>query len=555
MNASWLRGSATLVMLAGCSVVAQIQLSGVARKGTPVDPVALEFVRIDTTVPRMFSVEIRLSMPPDVHIYAAESLFFAVAQTQVRGLGTGIVELPARSPYRNVDGTIVDIYKHGQVIHIHKPIESEAWAIAGYVQYQACNGKMCFLPQKREFRFASAGGTVAGGVATAVSTPSAVGEEEWRMFADSLRVAGTAGGFLPVDKLLSFLNSPSAPSGQGVDAFAGKSLWLVVLLILIGGLLLNLTPCVLPMLPITIAVLGAGANARSRAHGFLVGGVYGLAMALAYGVVGLVVVITGTTFGSLNSSWLFNLGIAIVFMVLGLAMFDIVHIDFTRFRSGMPKAGANRSGSSLVTVFSMGVIAALLAGACVAPVVISVILYAATLCAKGHVAGLLLPFLLGVGMAIPWPFAGAGLSFLPKPGGWMTWVRNGFGVIILVIALYYGYMGVKLVMESQAPQSTAVTETSQDATLVWQPSLAQGLARAQAEGKPVFVDFWASWCKNCHAMDATTMRDPGVVKKLSEFVLVRYQADRPAEEPAKSVLAYFKVVGLPTYVVLEGKRK
>ena len=92
----------------------------------------------------------------------------------------------------------------------------------------------------------------------------------------------------------------------------------------------------------------------------------------------------------------------------------------------------------------MGVVAALMAGACVAPVVISVLLLSAHLYGAGMVAGLLLPFLLGLGMALPWPFAGAGLSLLPKPGQWMKWVKYSFGVLILLFAAYYGYLAGSL---------------------------------------------------------------------------------------------------------------
>ena len=87
----------------------------------------------------------------------------------------------------------------------------------------------------------------------------------------------------------------------------------------------------------------------------------------------------------------------------------------------------------------MGAVAALLAGACVAPVVIQVVLFSSDLYATGTKAALALPFLLGVGMAIPWPIAGAGIAALPKPGAWMVRIKQVFGVVILATAAYYGY--------------------------------------------------------------------------------------------------------------------
>jgi thiol:disulfide interchange protein len=331
-----------------------------------------------------------------------------------------------------------------------------------------------------------------------------------------------------------------------------KGLWLVILLILIGGIALNLTPCVLPMGPITVAIIGAGAQAGSGKRGMLVGGIYGLAMALTYGLLGVFVVLTGTRFGVINASPLFNVIIAAIFVLMALAMFDIIQVDFTRFRK---TGGLPSERGRIFAVFFMGIIASLLAGACVAPVVISVVIYAGTLYAGGNPVGLLLPFLLGIGMALPWPFAGAGLSFLPKPGKWMVWIKYVFGVFILGMAFYYGYLGVSLFREQTAAKTTRPSEAAQlsPTDLPWHHSLVEGLEKAEVENKPVFIDFWATWCKNCKAMDASTFRDPGVKNLLAKYVLIKYQAERPDDPATRRVLDHFGVVGLPTYVILAPK--
>ena len=89
----------------------------------------------------------------------------------------------------------------------------------------------------------------------------------------------------------------------------------------------------------------------------------------------------------------------------------------------------------------MGIVAALLAGACVAPVLIAVLLHSAAVYEAGNPAGLLLPFLLGLGMGLPWAFAGAGIAVLPKPGQWMMHIKHAFGVLIILVGIYYGYQG------------------------------------------------------------------------------------------------------------------
>jgi len=234
-------------------------------------------------------------------------------------------------------------------------------------------------------------------------------------------------------------------------------------------------------------------------------------------------------------------------------MFDIFHIDFSRFDKGLGRQeskAAHHTKSKWLVAFTLGVIAALLAGACVAPVVISVLLMAANFYAKGLVIGLALPFLLGAGMALPWPFMGASLSFLPKPGRWMMGVKQVFGVLILVFAGYYGWLAYGLAKSQGAQTPLTVARDGRPVENANQ-MLAMALAQAQEAKKPVFLDFKASWCKNCEAMDATVFNQPAVQRSLGDFVVVRYPAERPNESPAKEVLDRFGVMGLPTYVVLQ----
>ena len=260
------------------------------------------------------------------------------------------------------------------------------------------------------------------------------------------------------------------------------------------------------MIPINLAIIGAGSKAGSRGRGFLLGAVYGAAMAFVYGVLGLVVILTAGTFGTINASPWFNLGIALLFVVLGLAMFDLMTIDFSRFSSRMNIGGSNRG--SLMVAFGMGAIAALLAGACVAPVVIQVVLFSSDLYARGTTIALALPFFLGIGMAIPWPIAGAGIAALPKPGAWMVRVKQVLGVVILATASYYGYQAYSLFANRWVDPAAVESSVQEKLKAGWYSSMAAGLDAAKREQKPVLVDLWATWCKNCLVMDNTTLKDP-----------------------------------------------
>lgn len=464
----------------------------------------------------------------------------------------------------------------GAEIVVAEDAASGELVIPGRLRYQACDDRVCFAPQTAQvswtIRVGAAGTTATPGPSAAVFAELARGRtvqpsatpatrsiaarapaatapaspEELQKTLDRFTVLGTTGGYLPPDDFRQFV----ADAQQGVQQkglLEGRGPIAILLIVLLGGLALNLTPCVLPMVPINLAIIGAGAQAGSRQRGFVLGLAYGAAMALVYGVLGLIVILTAGTFGTLNASPWFNLGIAVLFVVLALAMFDVILIDFSNLARGPNTQG--RRGS-LPLAFTMGAVAALLAGACVAPVVIQVVLFASSLYAGGTAIALALPFVLGLGMAIPWPLAGAGMAWLPKPGAWMVRVKQVMGVLILVTAAYYGYLAYTL-FENRWVDAGAVSRSVEEKLQAgWTSSLTDGLAQAEREGKPVLIDFWATWCKNCLTMDATTFEDAGVKADLEGFVKVKVQAEDPDAEPARSLLTRFKSVGLPTYVIL-----
>src|SRR5690606_35697727 len=174
----------------------------------------------------------------------------------------------------------------------------------------------------------------------------------------------------------------------------------------------------------------------------------------------------------------------------------------------------------------MGGINALLAGACVAPALIAVLLYAQSVYAQGSPEGLMLPFVLGIGMALPWPIAGGGLSKMPKPGGWMNKVKYALGAFIVAVGIYYGYTAYKLFDEQYLVDPDAVAASVLDADADgWRSQLVPALAEAKAEGKPVLIDFWATWCKNCLVMNQTTFKDAELLERMEHFVKVKYQAE------------------------------
>jgi len=445
----------------------------------------------------------------------------------------------------------------------------DVW-VPARLRYQACDEKVCYIPAT-----VSTGWTlriVPEGARAAVldsdvfdSIPFGTGQkppalesaaaplvaatpEQPIALLDRFALLGSTGGYLGRDAFLTFIsNAETGVKEKGL--FEGRGVFAILLIVLVGGLALNLTPCVLPMIPINLAVIGAGGRAGSRRRGLLLGGAYGAAMAVVYGVLGVIVVLTAGTFGTINASPWFNVAIAGVFAALAFAMFDVISIDFSRFSTRFSVDDSGRG--TLLVAFGMGSVAALLAGACVAPVVIQVVLFSSDLYASGTTAALALPFVLGVGMALPWPIAGAGISVIPKPGAWMVRVKQAFGVVILGTSAYYGYLGYSLFADRWVDAAAVSASVEEKLKEGWHASLDEGLAVARRDNKPVLVDLWATWCKNCLTMDRTTLVDPAVSGALAGYVKVKVQAENPDEPPVKEIMQRLGAIGLPTYVILK----
>lgn len=207
-----------------------------------------------------------------------------------------------------------------------------------------------------------------------------------------------------------------------------------LLLVFLAGFLSSLTPCVYPLIPITISVFGAS-GAKSRGHGFVLSVVYVLGIALTYSLLGVMAASFGSVFGGAMQHPVVILGLVALFVVLGLSsagLFDL------RLPGDLQTRLSGVGGAGLLGSFLMGLVAGIIAAPCVGPIVAGVLLYVASKQDVWLGGGMLFVFALGLGVIflVLGTFSSL-IQRLPRAGGWMESVKVVFGVVFFGMALYY----------------------------------------------------------------------------------------------------------------------
>ncbi len=327
-------------------------------------------------------------------------------------------------------------------------------------------------------------------------------------------------GYMKPQEFIGFLRG-DASEADAAHRFDGRSLPVVLLLVLLGGLAANLTPCVLPIVPVSLALVG---------RGWRRGAAYGLGIATAYGVLGAFAALGGFAFGTIQGSPWFNLAVAAVFAVLGCAMAGFFFVDLAKYRSGVAKGGP----------FLLGAGAAVLAGACVEPILLATLLLTAKWYAAGRTWAVLLPFVLGLGMGLPWPFAAAGMSVLPRPGAWMKWVNRVFALMMFALCAWYGWQGVSGLAAAKGADAA---------------EQAASAGPASDGSRPTLLILGASWCRNCTAMEKTTLVDQDVKRELAKFDVRHVALENFNEDFRKHPeLEGLPIPGVPAYVIVGAGR-
>jgi len=411
---------------------------------------------------------------------------------------------------------------------------------------------------------------------------------------------------------------PAAPaagndeSGRIAAMLANASSWWVAISFFGFGLLLSLTPCTFPMIPILSGIIvGAGRDGQpvSRGRAFALSLAYVFGMALTHAVAGVAAGLTGTLISAaLQNAWVLG-GMALIFVVLALSMFGLFELQMPSFlQSRISEESAQLRGGHLPAVALMGALSSLVVGPCVAAPLAGALLYIGGT-GDALLGGLAL-FCLALGMGVPLLAVGLSAgSLLPKAGPWMAAINKVFGVVLLASALWIVSPLIPVVAQMLAwalllivpaiylhaldplpPQAHGWQRFGKAVGVVMlltgaamlvgvlsgardplQPlarigmaggsevrplpfervrSLAELDARIGSAGRPVMLDFYADWCVSCKEMERFTFADPRVRARLSGWLLL--QADVTANSAEdKALLAHFKLFGPPGIVFFD----
>ena len=403
-------------------------------------------------------------------------------------------------------------------------------------------------------------------------------------------------------------------SGRIAQLLKNAELWLVVLSFFGFGLLLSLTPCVFPMLPILSGIIvGAGRDGHGVSHrrGFVLSLGYVLGMAVTYAVAGVAAGFSGTLLSSsLQNAWVLG-GFALIFVVLALSMFGFYELQLpTLLQSQVSQEAAQIKGGSLPGVALMGALSAVIVGPCVAAPLAGALLYIGQ--SGDALQGGLALFFMALGMGVPLLVVGASAgTLLPKSGAWMVAVKKAFGVVMLASALmlvaplipvavqlagwalllivpaiylkaidplpahagnwphFWKGIGVVMLIAGAALLVGALSGARDP----WQPlaglrgaaasearslpfarvaSLAELDARIAASSQPVLLDFYADWCVSCKEMERETFADPRVQRQLAGWTLLRADVTANSDDD-KALLARFSLFGPPAIVFFDAQ--
>ena len=582
-------------------VAAMLSLAGLAHAAEPeiLDPaVAFKF---SAKVVADSSLEVTYNIAPGYYLYR-EKFAFASESPNV-ALGTA--QIPnGKVKQDEFFGRIETLRDQIKIVipYVRNGAASTPWKFSATSQGCADLG-VCFPPNTEEVTF-NADGTITGGGGGLAALDAAAPTP--RSEAPPVLISKTVQNVAPTST-----KDDLSETDRVTQIFKSNNFWGIVAKFFGFGLLLSLTPCVLPMIPILSGlIIGEGSNI-GKGRAFALSVAYVLGMAITYAIAGVIAGLSGALLSTaLQNPWVLGT-FAIIFVLLALSMFGVYELQLPASAQSALTAKSNRlPGGKLVGVTFMGMLSALIIGPCVAAPLAGALVYLSL--TRDVVLGGTALFAMALGMGVPLLLVGASAgAILPRAGAWMESVKRFFGVLLLAVAIWLvtpvtpswavmtlwallmisvamflhaidplpdhvsGYrrlwkgvgvasliggiaMLVGVMSGAQDPlqplanvgnggQKTALHE-AQFQRVKTGEELDQRLAAAK--GKYVMLDFYADWCVSCKEMERFTFTDGKVQAQLKDTILL--QADVTANNADdKALLQRFGLFGPPGIILFD----
>ncbi|MEA3499520.1 MAG: protein-disulfide reductase DsbD [Candidatus Marinimicrobia bacterium] len=452
------------------------------------------------------------------------------------------------------------------------------------VTYQGCNDAMCLAPITKTISLITNVKTPKEIITEKIINKKVNENEEIKIEKEENPIVEDKSDkkiSSKIQELKSFEKNET--SNVKTNEFGDKGIFLILIVVFFGGLALNLTPCVYPLIPITI---GYFANETGKGSSVLKASMYVVGISITYSVLGTIAALSGSMMGSLLTNPFVLIGIAIVMLLLSLSMFGVYEF---RLPSGLMNIGSgSQSGAigSLIMGLTMGIVAA----PCVGPFVIGLLTYVAK--SGNPLIGFIMFFALSLGLGLPYLFLGIfsnKIGNLPRSGEWLNGVRIFFGLVLVGMAIYFinplisesirkyllpGYMilagiyyavidnsGKKSIwfLKGKVAISIIIIVTGvwlikpaneKVEELDWRKYSVENIQIADDEDKFVMIDFFADWCIPCKELDELTFSDKKVQEKLSQFILIKADLTKSSEQVDR-LRKLYNIKGVPTIIFLD----